>query len=75
MLCVRRFYWLRFLLAPAGIEYHLAAAIKKKPLRQGRRGCFFSRPSGRSGQPFQPPISPLITGPNSSHFSPLNRII
>src|SRR5664279_5319510 len=28
------------------IEYHLPAAIKKKPLRQGRRGCFFSSQSG-----------------------------
>src|SRR5437868_6903015 len=26
----------------SGIEYHLAAAIKKKPLRQVRKGCFFS---------------------------------
>jgi hypothetical protein len=32
----------KILLAPAGIQYHLAAAIKKKPPRQGRRGCFFS---------------------------------
>src|SRR5579863_5354398 len=31
----------RFPMTP-GIEYHLAGAIKKKPLRQDRRGCFFS---------------------------------
>jgi hypothetical protein len=34
-----------------GIEYHLAAAIKKKPLRLGRRGCFFSSQPGRPAAP------------------------
>src|SRR6185437_2909391 len=35
-----------------GIEYHLPAAIKKKPLRQDRRGCFFcSRPARSDHRP------------------------
>jgi hypothetical protein len=29
-----------------GIEYYLAIAIKKKPLRNRRRGCFFSSQPG-----------------------------
>src|ERR1700730_6496213 len=32
-----------------GIEYHLAAVIKKKPLHRGRRGCFFSSQIGPTG--------------------------
>src|ERR1700716_286199 len=56
MLCVRHVILLIEISGDAGgIEYHLAAVIKKKPLRQGRRGCFFSshsaavcRPGGAS---------------------------
>src|SRR6476469_7054546 len=40
-----------FLGAP-GIQYHLASASKKKPLRQGRRDCSFS--SHRAGRPTGP---------------------
>src|SRR6266702_8012212 len=36
------FCWLKISYGAGGIEYHLAAAIKKKPPRQRRKGCFFS---------------------------------
>src|SRR5260370_40626886 len=48
--CVMFFCCLKISDDAGGIEYHLAAAIKKKPLRQGRRGCFFSSHSAAVGR-------------------------
>ena len=47
-------------------------ADNKKPLRQGRRGCFFS--SQLTAQsPVQPPTSEEMTSPNRSQLSSLKR--
>src|SRR5665213_1883022 len=50
--CIRHVLFVDFeiLHDAGGIEYYSAIAIKKKPLRNGRRGCFFNSQPGRTGR-------------------------